>query len=131
MKSVVGTIIRVNRGDKLSINVSIKANDNGDSYVFKSNDKLSIGVYKEDGFDKDPVLFKEFNPKEGDTIYPMKFTGEETKIGDYINEPVDYWYEIVLNDYETILGFDDNGPKIFRLYPEGMEIKDNEGDNIE
>lgn len=130
MKPIVGTTIRVNRGDKLMFNVSLKATGEKDEYVFKEGDVLSLGVYEEDGFDNPPVLFKEFTPVAGDTVCTMKFSGEETKIGDYINEPVDYWYEIVLNEYETVLGYDDNGAKIFRLFPEGKVIKDDESDNL-
>ena len=48
----------------------------------------------------------------------------DTKIGEIINKPVDYWYEIELNPDttpQTLIGYDDDGPKIFRLFPEGGE----------
>lgn len=35
---------------------------------------------------------------------------------------MDYWYEVELNpetEAQTIIGYDEDGPKIFRLYPEG------------
>ena len=49
---------------------------------------------------------------------------EDTTIGDIINTPIDYWYEVQLNpetNPQTIIGYDENGAKIFRLYPEGVE----------
>jgi len=49
-------------------------------------------------------------------------SSDETRIGDYINKPVTYWYEIELNpnnNSTTIIGYDDDGPKQFKLYPEG------------
>jgi hypothetical protein len=55
-------------------------------------------------------------------------TSEEMRIGDIINKPVDYWYEVELNPDTpytvTILGYTkEKGPKILSLTPEG-------GDNI-
>ena len=47
---------------------------------------------------------------------------EDTKIGSLISTPFDYWYEIELNpetEPQTVIGYDDDGEKIFRLYPEG------------
>lgn len=36
--------------------------------------------------------------------------------------PAQYWYEIQLNKEQTILGFDDKGPKMFILFPEGSDF---------
>lgn len=52
----------------------------------------------------------------------MSITSNETKIGNIINRPVIYWYEIVVNpdtNAQTIIGYDDGGAKEFILYPEG------------
>ena len=38
------------------------------------------------------------------------------------NKKTIYWYDIVLNDDITILGYDDEGAKKIYLYPEGEEI---------
>jgi hypothetical protein len=48
----------------------------------------------------------------------------DTKLGNIIDKPVDYWYEIELNPDttpQTIIGYDSDGPKIFRLFPEGVD----------
>ena len=52
-------------------------------------------------------------------------TGEDTKIGQVINKPIDYWYEIELNpeiNPQTVIGYDNDGAKIFKLFPEGADI---------
>ena len=56
----------------------------------------------------------------------INLTKEDTKIAEIINKPVDYWYEIEMNpdtEPQTIIGYDEDGEKIFRLYPEGSELK--------
>ena len=37
---------------------------------------------------------------------------------------VEYWYEIELNDEETVIGFDKDGAKVLNLYPKGVEKDD-------
>lgn len=53
--------------------------------------------------------------------------GDETKIGEYISKPKEYWYEIELNPEtypQTIIGYDEDGPKVLILYPEGGDYND-------
>lgn len=108
--------ISVNRGDGDSqgFDFSIKG------YEFKIGDKIKIGVYEKKGYSKNSVLLKEFEIKEPTEKYRLTFTKEELTIGELIEKYVDYWYEIQLND-NTIIGSDDDGDKIFRLYPEGSD----------
>ena len=50
---------------------------------------------------------------------------EDTSIGELIHKPKDYWYEIELNpdtEPQTLVGYDDEGAKIFRLFPEGSVL---------
>ena len=45
-------------------------------------------------------------------------------IGEVINKPTNYWYEIELNPNtqpQTIIGYDEDGEKLFVLYPEGSD----------
>jgi hypothetical protein len=54
----------------------------------------------------------------------ITLTGEDTKLGNPISKPEDYWYEVELNPLtapQTIIGYDEKGPKVLRLYPEGGE----------
>jgi hypothetical protein len=56
------------------------------------------------------------------------FLGEEdTKIGEVISKPKDYWYEVELNPFDhpqTIIGYDEDGAKVFKLFPEGDDINE-------
>ena len=37
------------------------------------------------------------------------------------NKATEFWYEVELNDNDTILGYDKQGPKRMIVYPEGKE----------
>lgn len=80
------------------------------------------------------VRFKVFGKKDPETVLLKKdfyisedtetvgIVLEDTKFDNYISKPTDYWYEVELNPDtfpETIIGYDEDGAKIFRLYPEG------------
>ena len=70
------------------------------------------------------VLSKSVEAIPDTTEVDFKLTTEDTRIGEVINKPVDYWYEIELNPDtypQTLIGYDEDGPKIFRLYPEGVK----------
>ena len=72
------------------------------------------------------VLQKEVVAEDGAQTVDISLSKEDTRIGEIINKPVDYWYEIELNPDtapQTIIGYDDDGPKIFRLFPEGVDVK--------
>jgi ribose 5-phosphate isomerase RpiB len=50
---------------------------------------------------------------------------DDTKIGEVISKPKDYWYSVTLNDDtvpQTIIGYDDDGAKVFKLFPEGADV---------
>ena len=114
--------IILTRGDVCVITITA-IDKKGDRYTFEEGDVLRLNVYtKKDMTDlkmsKD-VIVSEKSPK-----VDMSLSSQDTKIGDIINKPKDYWYEIVLNpgtNPQTIVGYDEDGSKKFTLYPEGME----------
>lgn len=114
--------IMLTRGD--SCIIEIKAIDkNNNRYKFAVNDVIRLNVYKKKDYN-DLKLQKDVIVREESNYVDMLLTSELTKIDDIINKPVDYWYEIVLNpetNPQTIIGYDENGSKIFTLYPEGFE----------
>ena len=62
--------------------------------------------------------------EEETTTVNISLNSEDTKIGNLVNKPTKYWYEIELNpdtNPQTIVGYDLEGEKIFMLYPEGDE----------
>ena len=90
-------------------------------YIFKKGDKISFIVKEKKGYDKQEVFRKEFYVEEETKNPIIKLSGEETKWGNIKNKKTIYWYDIVLNDDITILGYDDEGAKEIYLYPEGGE----------
>lgn len=123
--------IYLTRGDIVFFKV--KALKNGERHTFEAGDVIRIKVFNK----KDchcVVLQKDFPVAEDTQEVDVYLTSEETKIGDVINKPVDYWYEIELNPGtapQTIVGYDDDGAKVFRLFPEGKDASDITEDDAE
>lgn len=117
---IIDNEIRINRGDRLLIEFSI---DNGeDKYTFKGGDVIKFSIYRKKELDKSPVLQKQFTPTVGSTSVDIDISGEDMKIGEMENKSIEYWYEIELNNDETIIGYDDDGAKKLILYPEGADL---------
>lgn len=123
MFKIKNNIIYCTRGDKGNVPLTLPTNeDKTELYVFKVGDKVRIGVYEEDKLDGCAVILKEVEVTEPTDTVIIPLTSNETKIGELVNEPVDYWYEVILNDEETIIGYDEEtGAKIFKLLPEGSD----------
>ena len=72
---------------------------------------------------------KDYGIEVNATTVTLTLTGKDTKFGGIINKPTNYWYEIELNpetNPQTIVGYDDEGPKLFCLHPEGNETEETE-----
>lgn len=112
--------IHLTRGDKCVIGLSIP------DYTFKAEDYILFKVYRKKEMNKAPVLIKKVMANEGTTELEISLTSEETKIGNFINQEQEYWYEIELNGEQTIIGYDEEGAKRLILYPEGADADDYE-----
>ncbi len=114
--------IYATRGDIVFFSVS--AEENGVQYKFKAGDVVRIKVYgKKDA--EAVVLQKDFPVTEETEEVEIFLSEEDTKIGNVISKPTDYWYEVELNPYnnpQTIIGYDEDGAKVFKLFPEGADI---------
>lgn len=91
-------------------------------YEFKPTDKISFVVYDKKGYTKKEILRKDYILKdigytENTTTPAIPLTDEDTKVFPLKNKSATYWYDIVLNDTLTILGFDDEGAKKIIVYP--------------
>lgn len=118
--------IYVTRGDIASIKVNAMANDV--THTFKAGDVIRFKVVEKRAFDN-VILQKDFSVDLDSEIVTIELTEKDTRIGGTISKPVDYWYEIELNPFEnpqTIVGYDENGPKVFRLYPEAKDLEEDE-----
>lgn len=95
-------------------------------YEFKPDDKISFVVVTKKGYTKEEVLRKDYTLKEIGYTEPtttpeIPLTSEDTKLFELTNKRKTYWYDIVLNDETTILGYDDEGAKKLIVYPEVEE----------
>ena len=111
--------IHITRGDVAIITVTASAGE--ENYEFKPDDVVRFKVFTKKDCE-DVVLAKDTKVLESTEAVEISLEGTDTKIGDVISKPVDYWYEVELNPEtkpQTIIGYDENGAKIFKLYPEG------------
>lgn len=114
--------IHITRGDIGLLGITAKNND-GSDYLFQVGDIIRLGIFEKKKFTS-IKLQKDITVQEQTLEVQMPLTKEDTTIGEVLSKPVDYWYEIQLNpetNPQTIIGYDENGAKIFRLYPEGVE----------
>lgn len=114
--------IYVTRGD--SIAITLGANSNGEAYTFVNGDIVRFKVFEKKACNC-VMLSKDFRVTSATQEVVITLTGQDTKLGEEISKPKDYWYEVELNPEsqpQTIIGYDEDGAKVFRLYPEGGEI---------
>lgn len=113
--------IHLTRGDVANIVVNVKNHD-GEPYIFHKGDVVRFMAF-ERGACNCVVISKSVSVEEETSVVTIPLSGTETKIGEVIHKPKDYWYEVELNPEtqpQTIIGYDENGAKLFRLYPEGV-----------
>lgn len=110
--------IACTRGDAATFSVAANVNDT--PYFFRAGDVVRFTVVEKKDYSK-VVLQKSVTVAEETELVEISLTGEETKIGETISKPIAYWYEIELNpetNPQTLIGYDENGAKLFTLYPE-------------
>lgn len=117
--------IYATRGDIVCLNVSATDDRSGEPYEFQPGDVLQMKIYvKKDA--ESVVLQKDFPVPAKTNTVGVFLTEQDTRIGDVISKPTDYWYEVTLNPYtnpQTFIGYDEDGAKIFKLFPEGNELE--------
>lgn len=114
--------IYVTRGDMVFLKVTAK--NNGEVYTFQPGEVLRIKIYGKKNCEN-VVLQKDFPIPTATQEVEMVLEEADTKIGKVINKPTDYWYEVELNPFDfpqTIIGYGEDGPALFRLFPEGRDI---------
>lgn len=118
-----GTTLKVTRGQSGTI-IFGALTPEGEPYTFLAGDILRLNVTKA-GKENMVVMSVDSIVEENTQEVTISVTSFDSKIGTVINKPTDYWYDIELNPDSSVaqmlLGYDDNGPKIFRLYPESVK----------
>ena len=123
MFKIVDDTIHLTRGDIATIEVSTLDEATKEPYKFKAGDVVRFKVFEKKDH-SNVVLQKDVMLQEGETtVVDVSLDSKDTKIGDIINKPKEYGYEVELNPDtapQTIIGYDDEeGVKVLRLYPEG------------
>lgn len=118
MFKIIDDVIHTSRASEGVIELQIE------DYTFSIGDTIELRIYEKNGLNKPPVKTKQIEVTQAGTSIDIELTCEDTDIGDPVNKVVDYWYEIELNDKQTIIGYDENGAKILKLYPKGVEEDD-------
>ena len=117
--------IYATRGDVVFFAVKAKDAETGQQFTFEVGDILRMTVYgKKDA--TNVVLQKDFAVAEESEFVTIFLDGKDTKFEDLISKPKDYWYEIELNPDahpQTIIGYGEDGPVLFKLFPEGDEVE--------
>lgn len=116
--------IYLTRGDVANILVTASLPD-GSLYTFKKGDIVRFKVFKRRDCGCVEIQ-KDTEVTEETTEVSVILSGSDTKIGEIISRPTNYWYEVELNPDtapQTIIGYDEDGEKVFRLFPEGSELK--------
>lgn len=119
MFKIEGNKIHLTRGDCCTISLNVE------DYTFKAGDIVTFSIYNKRGLDMPPIFQKSITVEQETDNIDLEITSSDTKIGDMKNAPVDYWYEIELNNNQTLIGYDEEGAKILTLYPEGADANDN------
>ena len=112
--------IYITRGDIAALEISANLSAE-ESYTFKVGDVVRLKVFEKKRHDS-IVLTKDTIVESETKLVTINLYSSDTRIGGVINKPVDYWYEVEINPDtapQTIIGYDQDGPKIFRLFPEG------------
>ena len=116
--------IYITRGDIASLVASIKQKD-GSLYLFTPGDIVRFTIVEKNNYDN-VLLRKDVKIESESECAVIHLDKEDTRFCPIISKPVDYWYEIELNpetNPQTFIGYDKNGAKIFRIFPEGGQLK--------
>lgn len=115
--------IYLTRGDIAVIEISAMTSET-ETYTFQVGDVVRFNVFEKKRCDI-VVLQKDVTVDAETTSVTIILDMADTKLGELINKPKEYWYEVELNPDtmpQTIVGYDDDGPKILRLFPEGDDV---------
>ena len=114
--------IYATRGD--AVFFSVQAEYNGETFQFQPGDVVRLKIYGKKNAEN-VLLQKDFPVTVAADSVAIYLTEADTKLGEVISKPTDYWYEVELNPFtepQTIIGYDEDGAKIFRLFPEGNDV---------
>lgn len=121
MFKIDGNTFHLSRGDYASFDVKFK--DGSTYYQFQPGDVLRFTVgrnFRSENY----ALQKEVTVTTATDTVNFVFTEDETLFNGPIAKPVEYQYDLVLNDIYSVLCYNQSGPRRFILYPRSTDITD-------
>ena len=118
--------IYITRGDAALF--AVTAEQDGAPYEFQPNDVVRFKVFEKKGCDS-VVLQKDFYVDAACASVNIELLRADTKIGDIIHKPKDFWYEVELNPEtypQTIVGYDEEGNIVIEVGGENIAFKPDE-----
>ncbi len=106
------------RGDAGSFSVGAMLNNA--PYTFRKGDIVRFSVCAKKDY-ATVALQKDVEVTEETEYVEFHLDSDDTKMGEIINKPTEYWYTIELNPdtkCQTIIGHTQDGARVFMLYPE-------------
>ena len=86
-------------------------------YKFQKGDKVTFSIYNKNGYDREPLMKIDIEVlTEADSV-DIPLMEENTTFGNPVNKETIFWYDISLNDNQTVVGYNEDGAKEFILYP--------------
>lgn len=105
-------VISLNRGDKGEIDLSNII----DTSKIAKGDVINFRIYRQNGYSDEPIFSKDVTIDDSTkVIIPLE--EEDTKVIPRIDKPKIYWYDVSVNETNTILGYDEEGAKQLIVYP--------------
>lgn len=115
--------IYANRGDMVCFGV--EAMDDDTTVKFQPGDILRVTIYgKKEA--TNILLQRDFPVSEICETVSVYLSSEDMTFGEVISKPRDYWYDIKRNpdtEQQTLVGYFEDGPLLFKLFPESMDIE--------
>lgn len=86
-------------------------------YKFQKSDKVTFNIYERNGYDKTPIVTKDIIVDTTADFVEIPLLEQDTTFGNPVNKPTTFWYDIALNDYMTVVSYNEDGAKEFIEYP--------------
>ena len=86
-------------------------------YQFQIGDKITFNIYEKNGYGKEPLMIKEIKVTDVAESVNILLTEKDTTFGNPVNKETIFWYDITLNDNQTVVCYNEDGAKEFIEYP--------------
>lgn len=117
--------IAFNRADEVNFILEVN-NEDGTPFDLLRTDYVRLNIMKKKDYISGVMFTKVFPCDMESNAVQIELTKEEMEMFEKTNKPVTYWYDFVLNDKTTLLGYessmsDTSGAKKFIVLPRGDE----------